>query len=152
MRRRAAKKGKGRIIMVGHLPPDDVHAAWGDFNLAVHVPISENCGGVVEPMLAGVPVIAAKVGGLPEVVMDGFSGLLVLPDDARGLAIAIEKTLDDIEYHGKLAKQGAQLVSLMFDVRRTAREILDIYAHLLLKSPLPEMFDPRKQILSGKPS
>lgn len=146
MRRRASRKGKGRIIMVGNMLPEQVHAAWTEFDLAVHVPVSENCGGVIEPLLAGVPVIAAKVGGLPEVVIDGFSGLLVPPNDVDGLATAIEKALDHIDLQKQMARQGAQLVRQAFDVRRTAREIMAIYSHLLSNGPMPEIFDPYDQV------
>src|SRR5579862_630893 len=67
----------GRILMPGELPFADVQQCWADFDCAIHVPVSENCGGVVEPLLAGVPTIAGDVGGLPEVVMHGVTGIMV---------------------------------------------------------------------------
>ena len=54
--------------MPGKFNADEVAQSWPDYDCAVHVPLSENCGGVVEPLLAGVPTIAGNVGGLPEVV------------------------------------------------------------------------------------
>src|SRR6202167_1200364 len=76
LRRLAQRVGKGRILMPGHWSLSEVQAYWPEFDCAMHVPISENCGGVVEPLVAGVPTIAGDVGGLPEVVMDGLTGTL----------------------------------------------------------------------------
>src|ERR1035437_450540 len=74
---RASAVGGGRILMTGYVPPEEVRRVWPDFDVAVHVPTSENCGGVVEPLLATVPTIAGRVGGLPDVVIDGLPGTLV---------------------------------------------------------------------------
>lgn len=142
LRRRAAA-GAGRIIMPGHLAPEDVPGAWSDFDLAVHVPSSENCGGVVEPLLAGVPVIAARVGGLPEVVIEGLTGQLVAPGDVAALAAAIEAALDRIEDHRAMAHRGSRLVATMFDVARTAGEVAAIYLCIAGSGPRPQPFDPR---------
>jgi glycosyltransferase involved in cell wall biosynthesis len=141
LRRRAAAAGP--ILMPGHLEPDDVSGAWSDFDLAVHVPSSENCGGVIEPLLAGVPVIAARVGGLPEVVLDGLTGKLVSPNDAAGLARAIESSLDNLVAQRDLARRGSRLVETMFDVSRSAGEIAAIYNFVSGKGSRPETFDSR---------
>ena len=63
------------------------------FDRAVHVPRSENCGGVVEPFSAGVPVIAAAVGGLPEVVIDNVTGRIVRDRSPKVLAQNISQIL-----------------------------------------------------------
>lgn len=143
LRQRAGAAGAGRIIMPGHLAPEDVSGAWIDFDLAVHVPSSENCGGVVEPLLAGVPVIAARIGGLPEVVLDGLTGQLVASGDVAALAAAIEAALDRIKAHRALARRGARLVATMFDVGRTAGEVAAIYDCLAGEGPRPPAFDSR---------
>jgi glycosyltransferase involved in cell wall biosynthesis len=57
----------------------------------------------VEAMLAGIPVIAARVGGLPEVVRDGETGVLVPPEDPDALASAISALKAD---PGRLARMG----------------------------------------------
>lgn len=143
LRRRAAAAGAGRIIMPGYFASEDVPGAWSDFDLAVHVPSSENCGGVVEPLLAGVPVIAARVGGLPELVLDGLTGQLVEPGDVPALADAIEAALDRLDAHNDLARRGSRLVASMFDVARTAGEVAAIYACLVEQGPRPPEFDSR---------
>jgi glycosyltransferase involved in cell wall biosynthesis len=115
---------------------------WPDFDVAVHVPTSENCGGVIEPMLAGVPTIAGRVGGLPEVVIDGLTGKLVGIRDPHELARAVLNVLDDQEHYRGLARVGRNLVGTMFGVQRTAREVFEIYGHILDTSyPQPPEFD-----------
>lgn len=139
---RAAKVGRGRVIMTGRLSAAQAKSAWVDFDVAVHVPTSENCGGVIEPLMAGVPVIAARTGGLPEVILDGLTGKLVAPRDPRALAASIEEVLDDLPRYQHMAQEGRRLVSHMFDVKRTAEEVALIYEHLLDPTlPRPEMFD-----------
>lgn len=146
--RRAARAGAGRILMPGHLASEEVSAAWHEFDLAVHVPSSENCGGVVEPLQAGVPVIAARVGGLPEVVFDGVTGQLVSPGDVEALATAISGALNQLERRREEAVRGAALVTTMFDVARTAKEVAGIYDHVTRGAPRPPHFDSRAFVAS----
>jgi glycosyltransferase involved in cell wall biosynthesis len=142
LRHRAQALGRGRILMPGRFQPADVRRAWRDFDCAVHVPLSENCGGVVEPLLSGVPTIAGKVGGLPEVVMDGLTGRSVPIRNPRLLAEAIESVIDDQPASRILAAKGRALVQTMFDVRRTSREIAAVYRHVLDPAvPRPHEFD-----------
>jgi glycosyltransferase involved in cell wall biosynthesis len=139
LRKKAAMAGP--ILMPGHLAPDEVLAAWSDFDLAVHMPMSENCGGVIEPLLAGIPVIAARIGGLPEVVLDGVTGTLVESGNVRALANAIDVALEKIEKMRAMANCGSRLVSTMFDSSRTAGEIAEIYECVTGKAHRPQAFD-----------
>jgi glycosyltransferase involved in cell wall biosynthesis len=136
--RARAKIGSGdRIKMPGALDHSIVQKAWPDFDCVIHVPLSENCGGVVEPLLAGVPTIAGKVGGLPEVVIDDVTGRLVPPRNPVHLADAILEHLDNINHFRMLASTGKSLVRKMFDIGRTAQEIYGIYEYLLHQSAGP---------------
>jgi glycosyltransferase involved in cell wall biosynthesis len=135
-----------RISFTGALPFDIAKSAWPDLNLAVHVPISENCGGVIEPLLSRVPIIASDVGGLPEVIFDGLTGRLVPPRNPEFLAAAILQCLEEIERYREMAVRGEQLVRTMFDVERTAREVFGIYRHILNGEPPPPEFDSRKLV------
>jgi glycosyltransferase involved in cell wall biosynthesis len=142
LKRFAAQRGGDRIRFTGALPAETARFAWSDFDVAVHVPLSENCGGVVEPLNAGVPVIASAVGGLPEVILHERTGLLVPPRQPRLLAQAIICTLDNREECLRMAHAGKFLVDTMFDVERTAMEVFCIYRHLLdVKNPRPPFFD-----------
>ena len=149
LRAKAAKFGQGRINMTGKLHAAHAKSSWLDFDAAIHVPVSENCGGVIEPLMAGVPVIAARTGGLPEVILDGITGKLVPSRNPAVLAESISEVLSDLPKYREMAKVGQQLVSHMFDVRRTATEIKSIYEHILTPSqPKPAMFDSRRYLLT----
>lgn len=131
LHRRARHAGHGRIFMTGYLPQAEICRMWPDFDLCVHVPMSENCGGVVEPMLAGVPVIAGRVGGLPEVVLDGLTGTTVPVRNPAVLAQEVMKTLGSEVSARAMATTARALVEAMFDIKRTAREVFEIYARIL---------------------
>ncbi len=130
LRRMAARVGHGRILMPGYLPHEDVVAAWADFDCAVHVPLSENMGGVLEPLLAGVPTIAGRVGALGELVIDGVTGRTVDSHAPAQVADAINEVLDDLPSARALAARGRALARVMFDVQRTAREVWQVYTFL----------------------
>ena len=92
--------------MPGAMDRKEVALAIPDFDCVAHVPSSENCGGVVEPFLCGIPVIASRIGGLVEVVLDGITGATVQVHDPRGLADAILQVREqyaDACRRGKLA-------------------------------------------------
>jgi len=142
LRRRAERAGNGHILLPGELPFATVQESWADFDCAIHVPISENCGGVVEPLLAGVPTIAGDVGGLPEVVMDGVTGILVPIRNPVALAAAMLRVAAEPERYRAMARLGGELVAEMFDVRRTAREVYQAYRHILdRREARPSEFD-----------
>lgn len=143
LRARARLVAGGRIKMPGILPHDKVRDAWADFDCAVHVPLSENCGGVVEPLLAGVPTIASSVGGLTEVVQQAITGVVVPARRPTALASAILAVLDNLSEQRRMAMFGRSLVQTMFDVVRTSAEIQKIYQHILDSDlPRPSEFDP----------
>lgn len=131
---RAERVAKDRIKFAGRVSPQDALALWGEFDCAVHVPVSENCGGVVEPLAHGVPTIASRVGGLPEVVVNGITGWLVPAKRPDVLAELIMQCIDDPTEARRRAERGRQLVLAMFDVQRTAAEVAQIYQHVLKPS------------------
>lgn len=138
----AKRLASDRIIFTGRLSHSEAINALRNFDLVVHVPISENCGGVVESLLFGVPTIASSVGGLPEVIIDGMTGWLVPPCAPKALAEAVLYVLDNYEEGLRRARLGAQLVRIMFDVQRTAKEVVAIYEHICNPSkPINEEFD-----------
>lgn len=143
LRRRAEAAGKGRIIMTGYADPERIARIWPDFDCAIHVPLSENCGGVIEPLAAEVPTIASRVGGLSEIVMDGITGCTVDARNPKQLAEAILMVLADPVRHKRLARTGGALVRTAFDARRTAAEVFQIYRHILDGAEAPPEFDTR---------
>ena len=137
LRKRAKGLAGDRILFTGSLPFDKGMESWRAFDLGIHVPLSENCGGVVEPLFHGVPVVASHVGGLPEVVIEGKTGWLVPPRKPDRLANAIRNALENYELSKRMALAGKALVRQMFDVNRTASEVYGIYGHILDSSRPP---------------
>jgi glycosyltransferase involved in cell wall biosynthesis len=71
---------------------------------------------LLEAMSAGVPVVASRVGGVPEVVEDGVTGVLVPPGDREALARALERLLDDPVERTRLAATARRHVLLHHDL------------------------------------
>jgi glycosyltransferase involved in cell wall biosynthesis len=113
----------------------DVPALYPDLDLAVVPSHSENLGGAVEPLLSGVPVVATKVGGLPDLVQEGVSGRLVPPRNPQAIAAAMLASLQNPAEAKRLAVSGRKMTRHLFDVGRTAREVAQIYG-ILTSRPL----------------
>jgi len=127
LRDRAFKKGHGRILLLGVLSREMIDSVWTDFTLVAHVPLSENCGGVVEPLLSAVPVIASRVGGLPEIVEDGVTGDLVPVRSPLTLSEKILKVLENPLAAKERAQKGQARVRKLFDINQTSAQIDSLY-------------------------
>ena len=82
---------------------------------------------LLEAMACGVPVVATRVGGTPEVVVDDESGLLVPAGDPVALAEAIDRLLVDPVLRTRLANAGLQRVSERFSMRRMVADTEELY-------------------------
>ena len=78
---------------------------------------------LMEAMAVGVPVISTKISGIPELIEDAQSGLLVEPRDTEGLAVAIEKVLASGDLRRQFVQQARVKVERGFDVRKNAEKI-----------------------------
>ena len=101
-----------------------VPSRWEGFGLAA-----------LEAMGCARPVVASWVGALPEVVVDGQTGVLVPPEDAVALASAIAGLLDDPERAAALGAAGHARLVRSFTVERMIRATLAVYGEVV--SPLP---------------
>jgi glycosyltransferase involved in cell wall biosynthesis len=79
---------------------------------------------ILEAMASGVPVIGTSVSGIPEVVHEGETGLLVQPNNARALADAIRRILDDTDLGATLSAAAQHVVVESFDTQRNAKQLL----------------------------
>lgn len=140
--KRAQRQAGCHIRFAERVPFQSVNTLWADFDCAVHLPVSENCGGVVEPLAAQVPTVACCTGGLPEVIINGVTGWAVPPRNAEAAADAILEALADREQAQSRARMGKQLVLKMFDPDRVGREVAQIHQHILdEKISAPSDFD-----------
>ena len=86
---------------------------------------------VLEAMAAGVPVVATAVGGIPELVADGETGLLTPRGDAQALARALETVLADRDLAGRLGAEGRLRARRELGRERMGAEVVALYDELL---------------------
>jgi glycosyltransferase involved in cell wall biosynthesis len=89
---------------------------------------------VMEYMEAGVPVVATRVGGVPDLLQDGVHGLLVDPGDPDALSRAISALLDDPARAAAMAQRAQERRRREFDIDGTVRRLEDLYVELLTGS------------------
>jgi L-malate glycosyltransferase len=83
---------------------------------------------LLEAMAAALPVVATAVGGTPEVVSDGASGLLVAPDDPVAMTRAIERVLADVALRASLGAAARQTVEARYGAKSMVRRLEAVYA------------------------
>jgi glycosyltransferase involved in cell wall biosynthesis len=84
----------------------------------------------IEALAAGLPVVAANHGGLPEIVRDNDTGILVPPGDARALAAALRRLADDPRQRERMGAAAAADARARFGLERMLDEIERVYATL----------------------
>ncbi len=120
-----------RAIFLGTRTQEEVATLYPGIDVAVHPSHSENVGGALESLLWAVPTIATNIGGFPDLVMDGETGLLVPPRNPVALADAIHQMLQNPGRAHEMAVKGQALARELFDVRQNARDVYDAYASIL---------------------
>jgi glycosyltransferase involved in cell wall biosynthesis len=114
-----------RVFLPGRVP--DVAAWLRRAAVLVHPARWEGFGlGVLEAMLAGLPVVASNVSSLPELVVDGETGVLVRPDDPAELSAGIARALAAPE----MGDAGRARAATEFSVERMARATARLYESL----------------------
>ncbi len=102
------------------------------FDIFVLPSLDEALGrSLVEAMAAGKPVVASNVGGIPEAVEDGKTGILVPTRDAPAIANAISFFLDDLSRAKEMGRAGRRRAEEMFDVVKMVDDICALYDSLL---------------------
>ena len=110
----------------------DVPALLGAIDLFVQPSIYEGFGiSLLEAMAAGLPIVASRVGGIPEVVEDGVTGLLVAPENPFALAAAIERLLRDRDEARRLGEAAARRVRERHSLQSAAAKIDALYRDIL---------------------
>jgi glycosyltransferase involved in cell wall biosynthesis len=125
LRALAAARGLENIHFLGRRM--DVPALLAGATVAVIPSLWAEAFGltVVEAMAAGVPLVATRAGGIPELVEEGKTGLLVPPGDARALADALRRLLRDDRLRASMGAHGRVAAQRRFSMERAA---VDLYA------------------------
>jgi glycosyltransferase involved in cell wall biosynthesis len=118
------------IRFVGFCPDIPSHLAAAD--VFVHVPLWEGLGvAVIEALAAGLPVVASRVGGIPELIEDATTGLLVPPQNPSALAAALKLLVNDPLRARALGAVGQGRARTRLDVTVMAQANEALYYELL---------------------
>ena len=119
------------VRLLGQLSANEVRALHGAIELLVHPSLEEGLGqAVIEGMAAGVPVIASRAGGLPEVVRQGETGRLVPPDHPALLAETLHQALLATSEGQRMAREARTMVRHELSADRMAQRTVHAYAQL----------------------
>lgn len=117
---------RDRVVFTGRR--DDVSAVTADLDIAVLPSLREAQGiSLLEAMARCRPVIASAVGGIPEVVTDGVSGLLVPPADSTALADALVRLADSPSLRDRLGQAGFVTVRDRYSIDAQVRRVEEVY-------------------------
>ena len=150
-----AKNGRVRVVIIGDGPLEadllqlrdelgldqavqftgfipEAETLLGAFDAFVLCSRAEGLGSIIlDAFAAGVPVVATAVGGIPELVSDEATGLLIQVGDAAGLASALERLLSDSALRSRLTSAARALVEREFTVQRMAQRYVTLYEQLI---------------------
>ena len=131
LRKKAKALGIERFVnYLGHRK--DVHRFYETMDISVLTSLSEGLSvTLLESMSHGLPVVATNVGGNPEVVVDGRTGYIVPPKDARSLADRIVHLLRDPGLRLRMGEEGRRRVERDFQLRDVANRYLDLYRSII---------------------
>jgi glycosyltransferase involved in cell wall biosynthesis len=122
-----------QVTLAGRLPQTDVDWWLQTADVFVAPSRYESFGLVfVEAMRWGTPVVGTTTGGIPEVIEDGRSGLLVPPESPADLAAALVRLLTNPGLRSRLGAAGRERVEAEFSAERMARRTESLYRELLI--------------------
>jgi glycosyltransferase involved in cell wall biosynthesis len=119
------------VLLLGFRP--DVLSLHKAFNLFVMSSVTEGLGtSLLDAMACGKPVVATRTGGIPEVVVDEQSGLLVPPRDHQAMALAIVSLLNDEALRQRMGAAGLARARKRFSAERMVQETVRVYQRVAL--------------------
>ena len=130
--KRAALGLQEIVEMPGAAEQGEVLRWWR--RASVGVLTSDNEGmpvSLMEAAACGVPIVATRVGGIPELVADGVTGLLSPPGDASAFASALERVLGDAALRERMSSEARQRAVEKFSVARQVEALLALWENVL---------------------
>jgi len=123
------------VSFTGFIPHEEVPALLQSIDIFVMPSCFEAFGvAAVEAEAMEVPVVATRVGGIPEAVSDGVTGILVEPRNPEQLAEAIVKLIEDPELRLRLGKEGRRYVLENYRWEENAAEMARLYQQFMLQN------------------
>lgn len=127
-------KIEDRVKFIGFVPNDLVPQYLSQMDIFVMPSIkeSESFGvAALEASAMEIPVVASDIGGVPEVVEDGKTGILVEPKNVKKLVEAIKKLIEDENLRKKMGKAGRKFVERNYNWTNNAQQMENLYKELL---------------------
>jgi glycosyltransferase involved in cell wall biosynthesis len=123
------------IEMLGFLAGEDLPQQYRNASLFVLPTFEDNCPMVVlEAMAAGVPVVASRIGGIPDLIRDGETGLLFDPNDTADLRRQVERIATDPELRSRLGANGQAEALRRFHPKVVAKAHIEAYRDVLRRT------------------
>ena len=120
------------MLLAGFRP--DVLSLHKAFDIFVMSSVTEGLGtSLLDAMAAAKPIVATATGGIPEVVVDGVTGILVPPRDDAAMAAAIVQLLKDPELRQRMGFAGLARARELFSAERMLKETLKVYQRVALR-------------------
>ena len=141
-----------RVSFVGALPHSEVAARVREAGILVQPSLYEPFGiPVVEGMLAGLAVVASRVGGMPELIRDGETGLLVKPNDPDALASALLRLLEDPSFARRLASAARLHASHSFSWDSSVDALMRCCGAICAGEPAAASQTPARHLAEARP-
>jgi L-malate glycosyltransferase len=119
------------VFLAGFRP--DVLSVHKAFDIFVMSSVTEGLGtSLLDAMACGKPIVATTAGGMPEVVKDGTTGILVPPRDHEAMAEAIIRLLNDGEARRAMGEAGQARARVYFRAERMVQDTCDVYRRVAL--------------------
>lgn len=126
---------KGKVHFLGNISIDEVQLELAKANCLVVPSFQENAPlTITEAMTVGVPVVAANVGGIPEMIEDGKTGLLIDPHNLQSISDAVSKVLSDEALARSMGRAAKEAAEKRFTASLACEKTLQVYREVL-KSP-----------------
>ena len=123
------------VQFLGLLDRDEILEAYSHASVVALSSVQENAPmALVEGMAAGKPVVATRVGAIPDIVRDGETGWLVSPGDDQAMADCLARILNDDDRRRQMGRDAREVARVQFGVRHVARAYYELYQRVLASS------------------
>lgn len=122
-----------KVIPIGQVAPETIPVLYGASDLCVWPAVNEAYGmSLLEAQAAGLPVVSARVGGVPDIVEDGVTGILVEPGDMRAFAQGVFDLIADPPRRQAMGTAALTKVAEQHNIGHVAKRLDDILLGLTM--------------------